>query len=104
MLRNLGLLRCKDAWKKIGWAAGVGVTVGILAAFVTLRQPLRGDAMTTYVVSWHPISSTLPLDAMPLNDPQVERQEIEQLKTRNRRLEALVEVLRQRRPKHRSAQ
>ena len=93
-------LRQNKQLPKLGWAAVVGITVGIAAAsFSVHRHPVNTAAASIpYIV---PVNLTPPVSAasgtgvatasFPRSGDQLEK-----LETRNRRLEALVAVLRRR--------
>lgn len=92
-------------WKRVGWAAAVGVSVGIVAATLSVHRPGTEAAPTPYIV---PVTATpvsfsgtreLPgVSSARIDMPEarVDEGQLERLKTRNRRLEALVTVLRRR--------
>lgn len=92
--------RENSQWTKFGWAAAVGISVGLAGAAFTSHKPASQNAAVTtpapYVV---PVSSTSPRFAAAEEHAvsgQTEGERMEQLKIRNRRLEALVSVLRRR--------
>ena len=86
---------------KLGWAAVVGITVGIAAASLSVhRHPVNTAAASIpYIVpvtlTSSPVSSASATEVantgLPPNSARLEK-----LQTRNRRLEALVAVLRRR--------
>jgi len=98
-------------WTKISWAAAVGISVGIVAAALSVHHPsleiARAATIAPYIV---PVNATSPAFSaareqsdevdVPVSDRQAGGQQtggqVERLQTRNRRLEALVTVLRQR--------
>ena len=80
----------KKQWNRLGWASAVGVTFGIAAALFASRAQPSSAARTPYVVPSVVVNS----GQTPAN--QVDDAEVQRLKVRNRRLEALVAVLRNR--------
>ncbi len=99
-------LRHNNQLMKIGWAAAVGISVGVAAAVLTVHHPSTVYAASTpapYVV---PVNASSPGFSVSRDHADVDQAEvtidagdsevINQLRTRNRRLEALVTVLRQR--------
>jgi len=90
-----------EQWKKAAWAAVIGVSFGLIAASVSAahhsHQPVERSAPFMVPVSANPVSvSAAREQASATSEPASEAQELERLKTRNRRLEALVSVLRHR--------
>ena len=84
--------RIASGWKKIAlvWA------IATLLGFVTAAAA-NGDLGPLATRAARPRTATVALQVTPAN-PDAE--EISRLKTRNRRLEALVEVLQQRKLQH----
>jgi hypothetical protein len=92
-------------WTKVGWAAGAGISIGIAAAALSVHHssPQAAATVVPYII---PVNSTSPGFSLSQDrrDPvavqpdnqQADNQQIERLRTRNRRLEALVTVLRRR--------
>lgn len=103
-------------WKKISCAAAVGISVGIAAAALSVHHPslemAKAATIAPYIV---PVNATSPafsaareqsdevnvqVSDRPAGGQQTGGQQtggqVERLQTRNRRLEALVTVLRQR--------
>lgn len=90
-------------WIKVGWAAGIGVSVGIAAAVISANRPsihtVSIASPSPYIVPVSATSVTSPSSeeqTITGDTPQSSSREIERLRTRNRRLEALVTVLKQR--------
>ena len=91
------------AWRKAGFAATAGVLFGIVAAacFRPGNLPV-GSTERTFVENSDVQQTSLPPAAEPVSatalthGPAVDSVEMERLKTRNRRLEVLVRVLKER--------
>lgn len=99
----------QNQWRKVIIAIAVGMCVGVAAAALNVSH--RTDPELTSVVTpvpyILPVSNNASADTRaaslePTNAPGTlaSFQQIERLKTRNRRLEALVSVLRQRTAEH----
>lgn len=84
-------------WKKVVWAAAAGVSLGVVAATLTISTPSlkQQHAPTAYMV---PVVATASHFSASQERPEssADTEELDRLKTRNRRLEALVTVLRHR--------
>jgi hypothetical protein len=94
-------LRHHDHLMKVGWAAAVGISVGVVAAALTVHHPSTVYAASAHAPYVVPVNATSPAFPVSRDPAEVtinagDSDVIEQLRTRNRRLEALVTVLRQR--------
>lgn len=87
-------------WRKIGWAAGVGISVGILAGALSVHHtPVVRANVAPYIVPASVPAATVLVtstERVRSSDDVAYDSQLERLKTRNRRLEALVTVLRRR--------
>ncbi len=85
----------KNQWKKLGLAIGVGLFFGIAAAALGSRGELMPSALDGTRVSYA-IPATPSGQVSPSKTRVNNTEELEKLQARNRRLEALVAVLRRR--------
>ena len=103
---QLGFHLLKRRWIKVVGAATVGVSVGIAAAALSAHHARLSEVdtpggATPYVVpvASHVSNAPIALGVMPPTAHELER-----LETRNRRLEALVAVLRHRATERRQSE
>lgn len=103
-VRGDAISRVKDLGPAISAAVVGGVCCGLLLAWAS--KPVRSTSGNTAVryVEFPPLESAAPVTAKPAQDQTLivvpatggEAKEVEAVKVRNRRLEALVKVLQQR--------
>ncbi len=88
--------------KKVGWAVVAGISFGVVAATLSVHRPAFRPRETTTAPYIVPVAATGSNSASreqsdaAADSQQLDAQQMERLKTRNRRLEALVTVLRHR--------